>query len=284
MRTRKPSKPKSSGEQAMPLAPSGSTPTQATATPPRLKKSRPIGMPAGVSVSPNALWLGKDPDGGAPAGDALATVVLYHQQPSTTSAMRVHSAPWTRRDQPDPFRRFQDVRSSPLPCLQPDGHQPPPPYEDLYRQGAIASVASTQPPLLALLECSFGDLSHGSRPATPGWALRANPSSGNLHPTEAYVLIDQVKGVFIVAGSLSLRGQGACAGTARRVAGWTLAGRSCGPFLKTSFLGLTSVELARDMEVREQVHFAIASMDVGHALGSARIAAQTLGWAHAAVG
>src|SRR6267378_1692764 len=32
------------------------------------------------------------------------------------------------------------------------------------------------------------------------WALRTNPSSGNLHPTEGYLLIDEIPGLLPIPG------------------------------------------------------------------------------------
>ena len=61
------------------------------------------------------------------------------------------------------------------------------------------------------------------------WSLRVNPSSGNLHPTEAYVVtgaidgLSQVPSVFHYAPdrhALERR----CEFDARRVGGWTMPG------------------------------------------------------------
>ena len=47
------------------------------------------------------------------------------------------------------------------------------------------------------------------------WALRSNPSSGNLHPTEGYLVLPQFDGLDLKPGSLSLRAQRTWAGVTR---------------------------------------------------------------------
>jgi SagB-type dehydrogenase family enzyme len=51
----------------------------------------------------------------------------------------------------------------------------------------ISGSAMSLPKLAALLELSFG-LTAWKEHGPDRWALRANPSSGNLHPTECYVI------------------------------------------------------------------------------------------------
>jgi SagB-type dehydrogenase family enzyme len=84
--------------------------------------------------------------------------------------------------QPDPFRRYAPCQVLPLPL---QAAQWPVTWDALH-QGLPA-----QPMTLAavglVLECSLGLAawkSHGSQ----RWALRCHPSSGNLHPTEGYVV------------------------------------------------------------------------------------------------
>jgi len=69
--------------------------------------------------------------------------------------------------QPNPFRSFHD---SPAIALSP-------------RPDAAAATASVG----AMLRYSLG-ISAWKRDAWFRWPLRVNPSSGNLHPTEAYVV------------------------------------------------------------------------------------------------
>src|SRR5256885_10830223 len=63
-----------------------------------------------------------------------------------------------------------------------------PAYERLYEPGAVASVPVSVRALSRLLEYALA-LSAWKQAGGTRWALRVNPSSGNLHPTEGYVLI-----------------------------------------------------------------------------------------------
>jgi nitroreductase len=94
-------------------------------------------------------------------------------------------------NQPDPFRTFEGAPRFRLPlaadCLATRyddvraGNLPPPMRIDL------ESVA-------ILFELSFG-LSAWKSFGGNRWALRCNPSSGNLHPTEAYLLCAPMTGL-----------------------------------------------------------------------------------------
>ncbi len=92
-------------------------------------------------------------------------------------------------NQPDPFRRYEGSPLIPLPLLKPDEALLSPLYEDLYLPGASAPV--TVRALSRFLEYSQA-ISAWKQAGEVRWALRTNPSSGNLHPTEGYLLIDTV--------------------------------------------------------------------------------------------
>jgi hypothetical protein len=87
--------------------------------------------------------------------------------------------------QPDPFRTFSGSAQLELPLL---GVKAQPLYQDLFKPGAVAIQALTLTNIAALFELSFG-LSAWKQYDNNRWALRCNPSSGNLHPTEAYLVI-----------------------------------------------------------------------------------------------
>src|SRR2546426_1788309 len=95
-------------------------------------------------------------------------------------------------NQPDPFRRFEGAPLTRLPLLAPDDEPRPPAYESLYAPGAVATSAALDLRSLSrLLEYALA-LSAWKEAGGTRWALRVNPSSGNLHPTEGYVLIGGV--------------------------------------------------------------------------------------------
>ncbi len=109
------------------------------------------------------------------------------------------------------------------------------------------------------------------------WALRANPSSGNLHPTEGYLLISAVPGLAHAPAlyhytaqehALELRASLPAEDCAALLAPWPP--QAC-------VVGLSSVHWREAWKYGERA-FRYCQHDVGHALGALRLAAQALGW------
>src|SRR5206468_1506139 len=93
--------------------------------------------------------------------------------------------------QPDPFRTFAGAPAVELPLLA-DGLATP--YGDLYVPGAVAALPLGRDTVAVLFELALG-LSAWKQYRGTRWALRCNPSSGNLHPTEGYALLPALPGV-----------------------------------------------------------------------------------------
>jgi SagB-type dehydrogenase family enzyme len=213
----------------------------------------------------------------APGQDHLDAVMRYHQRTKhhfDRFAPGPAQLDWA--NQPDPFRRYEGSALIALPRLQPEDAPATPPYDDLYRPGAIASVALTVSSLSRFLECSLA-ITAWKQAGAVRWALRANPSSGNLHPTEAYLLIDQLAGVSPAPGlyhyaakehALELRAEWCCDSFKA-----LLRRFPPGAFL----LGLASVHWREAWKYGERA-FRYCQHDAGHAFGSARFAARMLGW------
>jgi hypothetical protein len=85
--------------------------------------------------------------------------------------------------QPDPFRRFEGAERIELPRapLASDVL-----YASLY-DGTAPRRAVDPHSIGEFLRCSMG-LSAWKQYGASRWALRVNPSSGNLHPTETYIV------------------------------------------------------------------------------------------------
>ena len=88
-------------------------------------------------------------------------------------------------NQPDPFRRFSETDLVPLPLVAGDGFCR---YDALFDPAAAEPRPFDMAGLGLLFELGLG-LSAWKEYGESRWALRNNPSSGNLHPTEGYLVI-----------------------------------------------------------------------------------------------
>jgi SagB-type dehydrogenase family enzyme len=112
------------------------------------------------------------------------------------------------------------------------------------------------------LRCSMG-LSAWKQYQRSRWALRVNPSSGNLHPTEAYVVRD---------GRVCHYAPKEHALEERAVLEPSLS-MAAGGF----FVALTSIHWREAWKYGERA-FRYCQHDTGHAIGALRFAAALLGW------
>src|SRR5574340_1091553 len=179
-------------------------------------------------------------------------------------------------NQPDPLRRFHGAPLVRLPLLKPDEEPLSPAYDAMYRRGAVPSQSLTLKTLSRFFELASW-LSAWKRAGESEWALRNNPSSGNLHPTEGYVLLPPIDGLDLATGLYHYapkeHGLELSADFPSRDIARLLAAFPPGAFL----FGLTSVFWREAWKYGERA-FRYCNHDVGHAIGSARIAAATLGW------
>jgi len=176
-------------------------------------------------------------------------------------------------NEPAAFRRFAGAALFRLPL--PAGDRTPP-YEAIYRTGSIAP----QPVSLdALSRLFFYSLAVSAWKSAGGarWALRVNPSSGNLHPTEGYLAVYGLEGLTSAPGvyhyapeehALERRCEFA-PGVWERLA----AGLPAGAF----FVGLSSIAWRESWKYGERA-FRYCQLDVGHALAALRVSAAMLGW------
>jgi len=209
--------------------------------------------------------------------ESVDQVIKYHIQTKhhfNRYARSLGYLDWA--NQPDPFRRYEGAELIQLPLLKPGEEPVSPSYDAIYQQGAVPAQPVTLRTLSRFFEFALA-LSAWKRAGESEWALRSNPSSGNLHPTEGYVLLPQIDGLDLKSGlyhyapkehGLELRAEFAIEQVARLLA----------QFPKAAFLfGLTSVHWREAWKYGERA-FRYCNHDAGHAIGTARIAAATLGW------
>ncbi len=202
----------------------------------------------------------------------LATIRHYHRL-SKHLPERYAPGPgqldW--KNQPNPFRRFAGSPLLPLPMARHGGLR----YRQLYTP-ATAPQALTLEALGALLELGLG-LSAWKEIDGSRWALRNNPSSGNLHPTEGYVVLlqalspDMPAGVYHYAPHEHTLEQRAIFGAAAIAELQALL-----PGIP-ALLGLSSVHWREAWKYGERA-FRYCQHDVGHATAALAFAARTVDW------
>ena len=166
--------------------------------------------------------------------------------------------------QPNPFRRFIGARLVTLP-LGYDRRTPA--FSELGDAPAQALGAGS---LGLFLELGLG-LSAWKAVDGARWAVRNNPSSGNLHPTEGYLVLPALDGI----GKVAALWHYAVADHAleERCVYETAPDLPPGDFL----VGLGSVVWREAWKYGERA-FRYTQHDVGHAVGSLTYAAACLGW------
>ena len=207
----------------------------------------------------------------------LEMVMRYHQETKhhfNRYAKALGYLDWA--NQPNPFRRYQGASLVHLPILSLDEEPLPPSYDHLYNPEAAPSAPVTLRALSRLFEYALA-LSAWKQAGSSRWALRSNPSSGNLHPTEGYLLIGAVPGLASTPGLYHYAPKEH--GLERRAdCPDGLFASLMHEFPPQAFLvGLSSVHWREAWKYGERA-FRYCQHDVGHAIGAVRIAAATLGW------
>ena len=201
-------------------------------------------------------------------------VVVYHERTKHhyhRFAASVGYMDWAT--QPDPFRCYEGASLVRLPF--PEMGQPLP-YWQLY----VADSMEPAPLSIDSVSLFFRyalSLTAWKRFHETTWSLRANPSSGNLHPTEGYALLPAVGAIHDRPGVYHYAPKEH--GLERRAdvdpSVWTALMTA---FPEDSFLvGLSSIHWREAWKYGERA-FRYCQHDVGHALGTLRFAAAALGW------
>lgn len=195
----------------------------------------------------------------------INTILDYHQR-TKHRFERYAAGPATLDwdDQPEPFRWFTGAPQTLLPLA---GDTIEALYRDLYTPDGIGPQPLTRHSIAVLFELSLG-LSAWKQAGTTKWALRCNPSSGNLHPTEGYLITNAVDtiatGVHHYLSRDHLLEQRCRFDHDALPAGMLL-------------VGLSSIHWREAWKYGERA-FRYCQHDVGHAIAAIRFAAATLGW------
>jgi len=209
--------------------------------------------------------------------DPLEQVKHYHEQTKhefNRYARSLGHLDWG--NQPDPFRRYEGAPLCPLPLLTAKDDPMSPSYESLYSREGILPHPLNLNSLSRFFEYSLS-ITAWKEYGGNRWALRANPSSGNLHPTEGYVLIRAIADLSLEPGLYHYTPKEH--GLEHRMRG---SNQGMEEVLKSfppqSFLvGLSSIHWREAWKYGERA-FRYCQHDIGHAIGTLRIAGAALGW------
>jgi len=205
---------------------------------------------------------------------SLETVLAYHERTKHFPgryARALGYLDWAT--QPSPFRRFQGAPLLPL-DLVPVGGEPR--YEPAFFLGGVPPALLDRRSVSQLLHDSLA-LSAWKEAGGARWSLRVNPSSGNLHPTEGYLVAGPVAGlhqqpaVYHYAPrehALELRAE-------LSEPAWAQLSAQLPP--GTLLVGLTSIHWRESWKYGERA-FRYCQHDAGHAVGALAVAAAGLGW------
>jgi SagB-type dehydrogenase family enzyme len=212
----------------------------------------------------------------ARSGDLLPEhiVLAYHERTKhhySRYAASLGYLDWA--NQPNPFRRYEDAPLVRLPL--PDTGRTLQ-YWQLYANYDIVPAPLSVDSISLFFRYALS-LTAWKQFQGNTWPLRANPSSGNLHPTEGYALLPALEGIHDRPGVYHYASKSH--GLELRAdldpsvwATWSEA------FPEGSFLvGLSSILWREAWKYGERA-FRYCQHDVGHALGTMRFAAAALGW------
>ena len=178
--------------------------------------------------------------------------------------------------QPDPFRRYDGAPLVRLPVVDSGNSGRTLPYWQLYIPGSVAPRPLTIDAISRFFRYALS-LTAWKQCQGATWSLRANPSSGNLHPTEGYAVLPAVDGVHDHPAIYHYAPK--AHGLERRadldLAAWSAL---MAAFPERSFLvGLSSIHWREAWKYGERA-FRYCQHDVGHALAALRVSAAALGW------
>jgi len=200
---------------------------------------------------------------------AKEQIVEYHEKTKHRLSKYAEGPEFLDWDlQPDPYRFFADTKkislALDLSAIQASYHSL---YANKRQQDKVFDI--NKETLVILLGLSMG-LSARKEYMGDCWSVRCNPSSGNLHPTEAYLITSQIPnlddGIYhYLSADHSLQ---------QRVIATKASLTLDSPI---ALLALTTINWREAWKYGER-SFRYCQLDVGHALAAINYAAACLGW------
>ncbi|MEZ4448410.1 MAG: SagB/ThcOx family dehydrogenase [Nannocystaceae bacterium] len=212
----------------------------------------------------------------------LHRVLAYHERSAHRPGRYAASLGYLDwATQPNPFRLYEGAERLPLARPEEAVLRDRPTYGDLFAADAVAPWPMGSALLSSILYHALA-LAAWKQSGRSRWSLRVNPSSGNLHPTEAYV----------IAGALAEGGRATAPGLYHYTpllhalerrgdlapGAWEALGLGDDGVL----VGLSSIAWREAWKYGER-SFRYCNHDVGHAIAALAFAAALHGWQAALV-
>ena len=209
-----------------------------------------------------------------PMSDSITDVITYHQ--ATKHHFHAYASGPQYLDwdtQPNPFRRYEGASVIPLEHIPPT---PKPLYDEAFEAGHVLPEPFTIHSVSQFF-CDSLALSAWKQAGQSSWALRINPSSGNLHPTEGYLVCGPITG--LCQSPMVCHYAPAAHALEQRAEfpldTWqALTQHLPKPVL---LIGITSIHWREAWKYGERA-YRYCQHDVGHAIAAMSLAAAALGW------
>ena len=197
----------------------------------------------------------------------LQTIIHYHETTKHHQhryAKSLGYMDWST--QPDPFRSYSGTTQITLPLAL---EHTTPPYH-LLGSDELPSAPLCKESLSQLMQFSMAIAAHKTN-GMQSWAVRCNASSGNLHPTESYLLLPPLLSEHSILTHYAPKDHSLEILASFETQLWD-------SLPKNSFLLVLSSIAWREVWKYGERAFRYVQLDVGHAIKSIEVSASILGW------
>lgn len=201
----------------------------------------------------------------------LQTVFTYHEETKHNYHKYARSLGYMDwANQPNPYRSYRGALHVELPITL---ENPTPPYHLIFEEGLPTAPLLIES-ISQFLQFSMGITAMKSDGVSE-WALRCNASSGNLHPSEAYVILPPTN---------DISKQTSVSHYAPKNHGLEILSQFDTDIWESLpkgsfFVALSSIPYREVWKYGERA-FRYVNLDAGHAMCSLQVSAKMLGWKH----
>ncbi len=205
---------------------------------------------------------------------ALEIVLEYHERTKHDYFRSARSPGYMDWDtQPDPFRRYLGAELVSLPFPRDEEARP---YDEMFRPSSGSPAPVNLKNISSLFYYSLA-ISAWKSISDASWSLRVNPSSGNLHPTEGYLVASSIEGLQTSGSVCHYAPKEHGLEVRTTIDDKTWKSLTSGFDSSSFFVGLSSIHWRESWKYGERA-YRYCQHDLGHALGALRFAASMLGW------